>query len=85
MTKEQCKYYENCEAPLCPKDEESVEHGIWYPDEAICRHRSGGGFKWVHSQRNLKQWKADPGLYWNVERLSKKVCQASKGEDPDKN
>ena len=31
-----CPSFERCSAPLCPLDAESVAHGIWYPDEAVC-------------------------------------------------
>lgn len=39
MSNDNCKKFESCEAPLCPMDERSLKHGIWYPDEDICNLR----------------------------------------------
>jgi hypothetical protein len=31
-----CKYFDGCSAPLCPKDE-GIADRTWFPDEDICR------------------------------------------------
>ena len=79
MEKQKCKHYESCNAPLCPFDQESIEHGIWYPDEEICKKRIN--LKWVHKQRFLVKREANPELYFDVKLLN---TPAVKGKDPDK-
>ena len=39
MTNEKCLKFDACSAPLCPTDKESIDKGIWYPDEEICKNR----------------------------------------------
>jgi len=34
MNRKLCNSFETCEAPLCPMDEMSLKHGLWYADEA---------------------------------------------------
>ncbi len=40
---EKCRHFEECNAPICPIDEESIKSAIWYPDEEICRSNIHGG------------------------------------------
>ncbi|MDP2947319.1 MAG: hypothetical protein Q8N88_04325 [Nanoarchaeota archaeon] len=78
MEKNKCKYYETCNAPLCLLDKESLEEGIWYPDEGICRKRTS--LKWIRKQKKLVKRKANPELYFNVETLN---TSARVGKDPN--
>ena len=79
MEKEKCNYYGECNAPLCPLDQESIEYGIWYSDESVCRRRLG--LPWVKRQQQLVKKGADPELYFDVKMLN---TRALKGKDPDK-
>jgi len=34
----ECPYFDSCNAPICPLDENKGK-AIWYSDEAICKNR----------------------------------------------
>ncbi|MFX0204210.1 MAG: hypothetical protein ACFFCW_49565 [Candidatus Hodarchaeota archaeon] len=50
---EQCRYYSECEAPLCPLDNQTLETAIWYPDEKICRRKGLPDTRWLSIQRKI--------------------------------
>lgn len=65
---ESCKYFNTCSAPLCPLDEESIECGIWYADEEICKLLTVPG--WVKKQRRIKKKDIqNEAGFFNVEML----------------
>jgi hypothetical protein len=77
----ECRYFDGCSAPLCPKDE-GVADRTWFPDEDICRLADVPG--WVKRQRKISK-KAALGGYFTVAML-KQDCHVSKGIkgiDPD--
>jgi hypothetical protein len=37
MTKDECKWFETCSAPLCPLDADSLVRCTWFPDEEVCK------------------------------------------------
>jgi hypothetical protein len=76
-----CKYFDGCSAPLCPRDE-GIADRSWFPDEDICRLKDVPG--WVKRQRKVSR-KAAEGGYFTVAML-KHDCQIRKGMkgiDPD--
>jgi hypothetical protein len=76
-----CKYFDGCSAPLCPKDE-GIADRTWFADEDICRMADVP--EWVKRQRKVSQ-RATPGGYFTVAML-KQDCHISKGIkgiDPD--
>jgi hypothetical protein len=76
-----CKYFDGCSAPLCPRDE-GIADRTWFPDEDICRLADVP--EWVKRQRKVSK-KAAPGGYFTVAML-KQDCHISKGIkgiDPD--
>ena len=79
-----CKLWEGCDAPLCPLAELSMELGVWYPDEAICRKRKGPD--WVKVQKRIVKAGAAEDKYFTVEMLQtiKQVRKGIKGIDPDR-
>ena len=83
MTSSSCRHFNNCSAPLCPHDKESLENGIWYPDEEVCRKK---GIDWVSKQRKIQKVKADETLYFDLESLNKleRIKAGLRGQDPDK-
>ena len=32
-----CKYFETCSAPICPRNAASLKNSVWYGDEEVCR------------------------------------------------
>jgi hypothetical protein len=47
-----CKYFDGCSAPLCPRDE-GVTDRTWFPDEDICRLADAP--EWVKWQRRVSK------------------------------
>ena len=62
-----CGLFENCLAPLCPLDKNSLK-GIWYSDEEICRSRTHGNLTWIRAQRKIARVKAEG--YFTLEMLA---------------
>jgi len=79
---EKCRFFENCEAPLCHLDE-SLPDAVWYPDEEICHGRNKPF--WVRTQRRIRKVANENAGYFTVEMLSniKAVRKGIKGIDPD--
>ena len=76
-----CKYFDGCSAPLCPRDE-GVADRTWFPDEDICRLADVPA--WVKRQRKVSR-KAAQGGYFTLAMLEQD-CHLSKGVkgiDPD--
>jgi hypothetical protein len=80
-----CKYFDGCSAPLCPKDEEAADR-TWFADEDICRLAAVPD--WVKRQRKVSRKAAlggSPSGYFTLAML-KQDCQirkGMKGVDPD--
>jgi hypothetical protein len=69
-----CRYFDGCSAPLCPKDE-SIADRTWFADEDICRLADSPD--WVRRQRKVSR-KAALGGCFTVAML-KHDCRISKG------
>lgn len=81
-----CRHWDSCSAPLCPLDLQSMEHGIWYPDEEICRSRTHRqGLKWIENQRKIAKKAKSTDTYFTVEMLDRDFIVRSgiEGIDPD--
>jgi hypothetical protein len=76
-----CKYFDGCSAPVCPKDP-GQEKTAWFPDEDICRLADVP--EWVKRQRKISR-KAAPGGYFTLAMLKQdcRIAQGIKGIDPD--
>jgi hypothetical protein len=76
-----CKYFDGCSAPLCPKDE-GIADRTWFPDEDMCRLADIP--EWVKRQRKISK-KAAPGGYFTLAMLKHdcRITQGIKGIDPD--
>jgi hypothetical protein len=76
-----CKYFDGCSAPLCPKDE-GIAYRTWFPDEDICRLANTPD--WVKRQRKISK-KAALGGYFTVAMLKHDyhISKGIKGIDPD--
>jgi hypothetical protein len=45
-----CKYFENCSAPICPRDAGAAQ-SVWFADEPVCRLQDAP--EWVKRQRKI--------------------------------
>jgi hypothetical protein len=77
-----CKYFDGCSAPLCPKDGGAALRA-WFPDEDICRLADVPG--WVRRQRKVSRKAAVQGGYFTLAMLEHdcRIPQGMKGIDPD--
>jgi hypothetical protein len=75
-----CKYFDDCSAPMCPKYE-GVEHTAWFPDEPVCRLLDVP--EWVKRQRRIAK-KATGGSF-TLAMLQRdcRIAKGVKGIDPD--
>ena len=53
MNKVKCPNFNRCEAPLCPEDERSLKHGLWYGNEEVCPVIKYRKLKWLQKQRKI--------------------------------
>ena len=76
--------FENCGAPLCPKDPKA-RLMTWYPDEEICLHRFNTP-NWVKKQQKIKKIASWKNGYFTIETLKSlnRIKPGIKGSDPDK-
>jgi hypothetical protein len=76
-----CKYFDGCSAPLCPKDEGMADR-TWFPDEDICCLVDVPD--WVKRQRKVFR-KAALGGYFTLAMLEHdcRISKGMKGIDPD--
>jgi hypothetical protein len=80
-----CKYFDGCSAPLCPRDEGAADR-TWFPDEDICRLVAVP--EWVKRQRKVSR-KAALGCalsgYFTLAMLEHdcRISRGMKGIDPD--
>jgi hypothetical protein len=76
-----CKYFDGCSAPICPKDA-GQEHTTRFPDEDVCRLADVP--EWVKRQRKVSK-KAAPGGYFTVALLRHdcRITRGMKGINPD--
>ena len=85
MERWDCKYFDTCNAPLCPMDQVSLEHGIWYADEEICRLKQFFSLEWIKNQKKIAKRTNDTDTFYTVNMLDRKlqVKKGVRGLDPD--
>ena len=85
-----CNLLQKCEtpeAPLCPLREDSVSHGVWYPNEAVCRAKRFQDLPWIKNQVRIVNLRLtmDDG-YFTVRMLNSlqanTLTRKLKGADP---
>lgn len=83
MNKIDCPNFNGCDAVLCPLDESSVRHGIWYADEPVCPRRDVPD--WVRTQKRIAKLLTGDDGYFTVPMLSaiKQARPGLKGLSPD--
>jgi hypothetical protein len=52
-SEKRCRYFDQCDAPICPLDEQSLQSGTWYPDEPICRILRFSKLRWIKNQKKI--------------------------------
>jgi len=86
MDKVNCPQFEDgCSVPICPLDNVSIECGIFYPDEEICRRRDFQNLDWVRKQKAVVKARAPSDKYFTVDILKaiKQVRKGIEGINPD--
>ena len=48
-----CPHFQDCSAPICPEDQESLVNCAWFPDESICRRETYASLPWVQKQHRI--------------------------------
>jgi len=81
-----CSHYENCGSPLCPLDSDSLEYGVWYPGEEICRATEFRNLHWLKVQRRIARVRQDGDDYFTAKMLEAvaSVHRGIKGIDPSR-
>jgi len=80
----QCPSYEGCSAPICPLDPQSLELGIWLPDEPICRSKKYGTAKWIKRQRKIAEKAKNRDFFFTFKDFNVARIRNPRGHDPDK-
>ncbi len=78
-----CRYYQDCDAPMCPKD---INFGrcLWFPGEPTCRLRDAPD--WVTKQKKIARLPSiDPNKYFTLRMLNSinQVDSDLQGIDPE--
>lgn len=71
--KKECDHFNTCSAPLCPLDNESMEHGIWYSDEEVCKVLRFARLMWIRNQKKIQRKSKDDSTYYTVEMINRKI------------
>jgi hypothetical protein len=78
-----CKYFDGCSAPLCPKDE-GIADRTWFPDEDVCRLSDVPD--WVKRQRKITRLGLPGEAGYFTKAMLEHPCRITKGLkgiDPD--
>jgi hypothetical protein len=81
--KRNCKYFDGCSAPMCPRDAEASKT-IWFADEPVCRSHDVP--EWVKRQRKIVKTGADETAGCFTLFMLERRCVIGKkisGIDPD--
>lgn len=79
-----CPRFEDCSAPICPLQQNTIDDGIWYPDEDICTAKRFQTLPWVKKQKAITKAKDPEDRYFTVEMLGviKQVRKGIEGISP---
>lgn len=81
-----CPRFETCNAPICPLDEGSILHAIWYPkEEEVCMLMKYANLPWVRRQKRYAK-RAKPGFYFTHQMLCQDcvITKGTEGLDPNR-
>jgi len=81
-----CPKFEDCEAPLCPLQENTLEGALWYADEEICRARKFQSLLWIQKQKRIAKLglSVDDGFFsLKMVNSIRAITKNLKGADPN--
>ena len=71
-----CKYFDDCSAPMCPRDEGAAKT-VWFADEPVCRLHDVP--EWVKRQRKIVKTGADETAGCFTLPMLERGCMIKKG------
>jgi hypothetical protein len=81
-----CPNFQDCSAPFCPADADSLKSGLWYTDEGICSLVVFKNLTWIMNQKRIAKKARNKDFYFTKTMLDRTciVTGATEGLDPDK-
>ena len=78
MIPEQCPFFNSCNAPICPLDENKGKV-IWYSDEAICKNRDFSDLEYIKTQKKIAKVNKKHSVkgYFTFKMLNRKIIVRS--------
>lgn len=71
MEMKECRYYRNCESPICPLDDSTKNIAVWFKSEQICRNGSFANEKWrINQFRIHRNKRISDDNYFTLELLN---------------
>lgn len=80
-----CPKFEDCSAPICPLQQNTIDGNIWYPDEDICIAKRFQTLPWIKKQKAIAKINAPNDRYFTMEMLEavRQVRKGIEGINPD--
>jgi hypothetical protein len=74
----ECPYFDSCNAPICPIDENKGK-AIWYSDEAICKNRDFSDLEFIKTQKKISKVNKTHSVkgYFTLKMLDQKIIVRS--------
>ena len=78
MIPEQCPFFNSCNAPICPLDENKGKV-IWYSDEAICKNTEYSDLEFTITQKKMAKINKTHSVngYFTLKILDQKIIVRS--------
>jgi len=78
MTIEKCPFFNFCNAPICPLDENKGK-AIWFSDEAICKNSDYSGIEFIITQKKIAKVNKTHSVngYFTLKMLNQKIIVRS--------
>jgi hypothetical protein len=78
MIIEKCPYFDFCNAPICPLDENKGK-AIWYSHEAICKNPEYSGLEFIITQKKIAKVNKTHSVngYFTLKMLNQKIIVRS--------
>lgn len=80
-----CNKFDNCSAPICPMDEQSMKFSVFMADEEVCSNETYRHLPWVTRQRKIAKVVRDHDTIYTYRMLQRECVmgRAMTGIDPD--
>ena len=74
----ECPYFDSCNAPICPLDE-NKEKAIWYSHEAICKNPEYSDLDFIITQKKITKVNKTRSVkgYFTFKMLNQKIIVRS--------